>query len=94
MSFTSISDGLSRNKLDKNGFVVLRGSIFSQRFDNFAIKSLLFESADDLDFCKLNILSNVVSKLLYSCFGSSDIDYSVFVGFLSLYFYGVNLERT
>ncbi len=91
---TSTSDGLSRNELDEDGFVVLRGSAFGQRFDGFARKGLPFKSADGLDFCKLNVLSDAVSKLLYSCFGSSDMDHSVSVGFLSLYSHGVDLERT
>ena len=91
---TSTGDGLSRNELDEDGFVVLRGSAFGQRFDGFARKGLPFKSADGLDFCKLNVLSDAVSKLLYSCFGSSDTDNSVFVGSLSLCSRGVDLERT
>lgn len=61
---TSTSGELSRRELDEDGFVVLRGSAFGQRFDGFARKGLPFKNADGLDFCKLNILNDVVSKLL------------------------------
>ncbi len=59
---TSTSDELSRRKLDEDGFVVLRGSAFGQRFDGFARKGLPFKTADGLDFCKVNVLNDVVSK--------------------------------
>lgn len=91
---TSVSDKLLRRKLNNNDFIVLRESIFDQQFDEFARKSLLFKSADDLNFCKLNILSDVVSKLLYSCCFSSNMNDSMFVRFLSLNFHDVNLKRT
>jgi len=60
---TSTSDELSRRELDEDGFVVLRGSAFGQRFDGFARKGLPFKTADGLDFCKVNVLNDVVSKL-------------------------------
>lgn len=59
---TSTSDELSRRKLDEDGFVVLRGSAFGQRFDGFARKGLPFKTANGLDFCKVNVLNDVVSK--------------------------------
>ncbi len=80
---TSTNDELSKREMDENSFVVLIGSAFGRRFDGFARKGLPFKSADGLDFCKLNVLNDVVSRLLYSCFGSSDTDNSMSVGFLS-----------
>lgn len=91
---TSASDELSSGNLDEDGFVVWRGLVFGQRFDGFVRKGLPFKSADGLDFCKLNVLSDAVSKLIRPYCGSSDSDHSVSVGSLSLYSHGADLVRT
>ena len=59
----STSGGLSREKLDEDGFVVLRESAFGQRFEDFVRKGLPFKSADGLNFCRATALEDIVSKL-------------------------------
>lgn len=58
----STSSELSSEKLDGDGFVVLRGSAFGQRFEDFVRKGLPFKSADGLDFCRATALDDIVSK--------------------------------
>jgi len=60
---TSTSGDLSRRELNKDGFVVLRGSIFGQRIKGFVRKGLPFKTIEGLDFYRANVLNDVVSKL-------------------------------
>lgn len=65
-SSSSASGDLSRERLDGDGFVVLRGSVFGERFESFVRKGLPFKSADGLDFCRVTALDEIVSKTLHS----------------------------
>ncbi len=60
---TSTSGDLSRRELNKDSFVVLRGSIFGQRIKGFVRKGLPFKTIEGLDFYRANVLNDVVSKL-------------------------------
>ncbi len=94
-TLVSINDELSREALNVDEFVVEKGSTFGQRVENFVRKKFSWKTADELNFCRVNVVNDIVSNLSLSvCFASSNSESSIFERFLSPRSHDLNREHT
>ena len=94
-TLVSINDELSREALNVDEFVVEKESTFGQRVEDFARKRFPRKTADGLNFCRVNVVDDIVSNLRLSvCFASSNSESSIFGRFLSPRFHGLNRKHT
>jgi hypothetical protein len=94
-TLVSISDELSREALNVDEFIVKKESTFNQQVENFVRKRFFRKTADELNFCRVNVVDDIVSNLYLSvCFASFNSESSVFERFLSSSSHDLNMKHT